>query len=403
MITENYPGLLDGIIPGRVYPDNMSFLVPLFDCELLSSAFTSSPLSWTAAQKTAVSGMADFSYCTNNGARYPNLRPQNCDPLAVPASLMYDPVANRGGARCTYQDNLVNVYGLDPGTGFARRPFDNVGVQYGLAALNAGSISFEQFADLNARIGGHDIDGKVVSSRTLGDREALRIAYRTGRIVEGAGGLASVPIIDLRSYLDGTGDVHDAYHSKVLRARLIAANGNADNQVIITVASTGTLQGDLNGTNTPLQAVTRTTLDAMDRWLASIAADRSHRSRAEKVVRSKPADLVDSCYTSTLEKITDPARCAQLFRYWGNPRLVAGATWTNDRLKCALKAIDPRDYPARLTADQLTRVRATFPDGVCDYPRRGIEQRSLQGTWLTYPSPGQASELPGAEEDERDE
>lgn len=42
---------------------------------------------------------------------------------------------------------MVNVYGRDPATGFARRPFDNVGVQYGLAAFNAGAIPFEQFAD----------------------------------------------------------------------------------------------------------------------------------------------------------------------------------------------------------------------------------------------------------------
>jgi hypothetical protein len=58
---------------------------------------------------------------------------------------------------------LVNVYGKDPATGFARRPFDNVGVQYGLDAFNAGIITFAQFSDLNSRIGGFDIDGNIVS------------------------------------------------------------------------------------------------------------------------------------------------------------------------------------------------------------------------------------------------
>jgi hypothetical protein len=400
MIATNYPGLLDGIIPGRVYPDNMTFLVPLFDCELLGRAFAASPSQWTAAQKTAVSGYADFNYCTNNGTRYPNLRPQNCDPLAVPAALIYDPIANRAGARCTYQDNLVNVYGIDPRTGFARRPFDNEGVQYGLGALNAGVIAFDQFADLNERIGGHDIDGNVVAARTVADREALRVAYRTGRIAEGGGGLASLPIIDLRSYLDGTGDVHDAHHSKILRARLLAANGNADNHVVLTVASTGTLGNDLNGPDTPLQAVTRTTLASMDAWLANLASDRSDRSAAEKVARNKPQGLVDACYTSSLQRITDPAQCAQLYPYASDPRLVAGATWTDDRLKCARKPVDPRDYSPPLTAGQIARVRAIFPDGVCDYHQPGIEQRGLQGTWLTFPRPGRAEELDRVDEDE---
>ena len=393
MIAGNYPGLLDGIIPGRVYPDNITFFMPLFDCELLMNAFGTSALAWTPAQKTAVSGLKDFNYCTNNGTRYPNLRAKNCDPAAIPASLVYDPVTNRGGARCTYQDNMVNVYGTDASTGFARRPFDNVGVQYGLGALNAGVITFEQFIDLNARIGGHDIDGNVVATRTVGDRQALRTAYRTGRITQGAGGMATVPIIDLRSYLDGTGDVHDAHHSKILRARLIAANGNADNHVMVTVASTGTLGGDIGGTNTPLQAVTKVMLASMEQWLSNIAADRSNGAAAEKVARNKPADLVDSCYTAALEKVTDMARCARLYPYSSEARIVAGEPWTADRLKCTLKWVDTRDYMQLLNADQLAQVHAVFPDGVCDYQQPGIEQQPLQGTWLTYPGNGDVREL----------
>jgi len=44
------------------------------------------------------------------------------------------------------------------GRGFAGRPYDNVGVQYGLRALFAGDISPAQFVDLNAKVGGVDID-----------------------------------------------------------------------------------------------------------------------------------------------------------------------------------------------------------------------------------------------------
>ena len=330
------------------------------------NAFSKSSFTWTPAQQTSVSGLKDINDCVNNGTRYPNLRPQNCDPAALPATFVHDPITNRGGARCTYQDNMVNVFGIDPSTGFARRPFDNVGVQYGLGSLNAGLITFDQFVDLNSRIGGHDIDGKIVAARTVANRQALRTVYRTGRITQGAGGMATVPIIDLRSYLDGTGDVHDAHHSKILRARLLAANGNADNHVMVTVASTGTLGGDIGGTNTPLQQVTKTMLAAMDHWLANIAADESGASKAQKVARNKPAELVDSCYTAALQKVTDPARCAQLYPYSSEARIVAGEGWTADRLKCTLKSVDSRDYAQPLSAAQLAQLRTVFPDGVDD-------------------------------------
>ena len=40
------------------------------------------------------------------------------------------------GIRATVYDHTVNVYGVDPLTGFAARPLDNRGVQYGLDVLN---------------------------------------------------------------------------------------------------------------------------------------------------------------------------------------------------------------------------------------------------------------------------
>ena len=69
----------------------MSFLNPLFDCELLTNAFNTSSLRWTDAQKTAVAGFKDCGYCVSNGTRYPNLRAKNCNAASVPAALVYDP------------------------------------------------------------------------------------------------------------------------------------------------------------------------------------------------------------------------------------------------------------------------------------------------------------------------
>ncbi len=39
LIANAYPGLLDGIMPGRSYADTMTFLQPLYDCELLQNVF----------------------------------------------------------------------------------------------------------------------------------------------------------------------------------------------------------------------------------------------------------------------------------------------------------------------------------------------------------------------------
>src|SRR5262249_59528561 len=82
----------------------------------------------------------------------------------VPLSVRYDPVSNPTGARATTWDHVVNLLG-EGAHGFARRPLDNVGIQYGLGALNAGLISKEQFLDLNERIGGVDADPQLSKER----------------------------------------------------------------------------------------------------------------------------------------------------------------------------------------------------------------------------------------------
>jgi hypothetical protein len=382
-IAANYPGLLDGIIPNRSFPDIVSTVDVLTDCELMDRYFKETKVAWTPEQKNHVSGFKDFSYCAN-GARYPNLHAANCNQVVAKDSV-YDAAANKSGARCTYQDNMVNVYGRDPKTGFARRPFDNTGVQYGLAALTAGQISVDQFLDLNARIGGLDIDGNPSAERMAGDVDALRIAYRTGRVNNGAA-LAAIPIIDFRSYLDGTGDVHHAVPTMQMRARLIATNGTAANQVVITTASQGSLARDLATPDAVFRTEQRATLDAMDQWLAAIAADKAPaKSAGEKVVRDKPRDLVDACYTADKQKVTDAARCAQLFPYASNARMVAGEPMAGDVLKCALKSIDRKAYKQPVSDAQLASLKTLFPQGVCDYSKKGIGQAPPQGTWLSYP------------------
>ncbi len=66
------------------------------------------------------------------------------------------------------------------------------------------------------------------------------------------------------------------------------------------------------------------------------------------------------------------------------PRIAAGGPLTDDILKCELKAIDQKAYKQPFTADQMARLKAAFPKGVCDYSRPGVEQRRVSGTWRRY-------------------
>jgi uncharacterized tannase-like protein DUF6351 len=402
MIANAYPGMLDGIMPARLFADTMTFLQPLHDCELLANVFKTG--TWTRAQMDAASGKY-WGYCVSNGARYPHARIDYCD------ATVKDMVANEAEwkrVRCTYQDNLVNVFGIDPKTGFARNPFDNVGVQYGLKALNDSKITFDQFIDINARIGGHDSDGKIVPQRTVGDPEAIRRAYETGRMNAFTGGVGSIPIIDIRTYNDGDPlgrgdpnvDVHDRYHSFVVRARLLKYNGSAANHVMLTAATFGAPQLDARTERSPLNLVSTEALTQMDKWLSAIAADRSNKPQAQKVADNKPADLVDACYPQkagaligAIEKVTDMARCNAFFPYAGDARLVAGAPATDDVLKCALKPVDAKDYAVAPMPEQLAQLRKVFPDGVCDYSKPGVAQTTKVVTWAVFKGNGEYASL----------
>jgi Tannase-like family of unknown function (DUF6351) len=404
MIANAYPGLIDGIMPARLFADTMTFLQPLYDCELLANVLKTG--SWSREQLNAVSGKY-WGYCVSNGARYPHARIEYCD------ATVKDMIANEAGwkgVRCTYQDNLVNVFGTDPKTGHARNPFDNVGVQYGLKALNDGKITFDQFIDINTRIGGHNLDGRIVPQRAVGDPEAIRRAYETGRM-NAFTGAAAIPIVDIRTYNDGDPlgrgdpyvDVHDRYHSFIVRARLLKYNGTAANHVMLTAATYGAPQLDARTERSPLNRVSTEALTQMDKWLTAIVADTSNKPKAQKVADNKPADLVDACFPQKagpligeIEKVTDMARCNALFPYASDARLVAGAPATDDVLKCALKPIDPKDYTVAPTAEQLAQLRKVFPDGVCDYAKPGIGQTTKVATWAVFKGNGEFASLDAA-------
>ena len=388
LIAHNYPGILDGIQPGLSFPDSWTFLVTYLDCALLDDAFNKSSTPWTVAQKQSVVGHRNYAYCTDN---FPNWRTRidasnGCDP-AIPAAIIFHPVTNPKGARCTFQDNQKNIFGTDPATGYALRPLDNVGVQFGLNAFNSGAIALEQFAELNRRVGAFDINGEIVANRMVADAAALPIAYRTGRVTSGAN-LDSIPIIDSRQYLDETGNVHDSSRSLIMRARLIASNGHADNQVIWVEAPT-------------TSQLSYRSVRLMDAWLANISSDGSPGSAAEKVVRNKPAGAVDACFTASGEMVTNMATCNALYPPQRNSRLSAGEPLTQNILKCKLKPVSQADYTRPLSNAQLQTLQAIFTQGVCDYSKGGVGEREARA-WLTYSRPGGVPVLKD-EDDDRDD
>ncbi len=397
LISNAYPGLLDGIGPQSVFADEMTFLQPLYDCELLLNVFKQG--TWTREQQNAVSGKY-WGYCVSNGARYPRARVDGCD-TAVAAMIDKDPALKAKPPRCTFQDNLANVFGTDPKTGNARNPFDNQGVQYGLKALNDGVITMAQFIDINTRIGGHDADGKIVAQRQIGDEQAVRAAYLTGRVNQTNAGNASIPYVDTRTYIDGDPfgrgdanvDVHDAYHSMIVQARMQKYNGGTANYLSLLAANSPPITG--NAFPTPAAIMTTDRLTILDKWLSAIAADTSSKTQAEKVAANRPKDAVDTCYApkggadiSAIARITDKATCAKLFPMASDPRMVAGGPATADVFKCQLKPVDAKDYKTAPSADQLAQLQKVFPAGVCDYAKPGVGQGVKVVTWAMFRGDG---------------
>ena len=66
---------------------------------------------------------------------------------------------------------------------------------------------------------------------------------------------------------------------------------------------------------------------------------------------------------------------------------MAGAPIALDIIKCQLKDIDMSDYKVSFTAEQRARLRSIFPNGVCDWSKKGVKQVKLK-TWASFgPSP----------------
>lgn len=389
-IADAYPGILDGIIPSATFPDAPTVSDAVTDCALMEQFFAGPGAAFTAAQQQAIVGFQDPTTCESWTLTFANrlTATGSCNSGdisaddVIPLSAEWNPTTNPGGIKCSLTQQLANQLGIDPTTGFANSFVDNVGVQYGLAALNDGAITPDQFILLNQEIGGFDVTGAPQSARTVASPQALAAAYRDGLVLSGNLGLRTTPIIDERNDLDQAGlpnDIHTTQWSFAVRSRL-ASNGDAGNGVII---ETDTSAGEVNAANALV-------LSEMDQWLTNIKGDRSARSAAQKVAADRPASLSDGCYVSATTRlqvrVTDPATgpCATDFPVASSPRQVAGESVAENVLKCQLRPIDFRSYAVPFTPAQQAELRQVFPRGVCDYSRPGVGQQQTVATWLDY-------------------
>lgn len=387
-IAQNYPGILDAIAPAVPFPDAISTAMSVTDCGLLLHYYdTPSGQQLDAEQQRAIAGHRNLDTCRLWARTFlPNIDPTvGCDP-AIPADQIYDPVTNRSGVRCTLQDSAVNLYGVDPTTGFAARVLDNTGVVYGAQAFEDGVITFDQLLALNADVGGFDVDGKVVSTREAAPDEWFERVFSTGRVSEG-GGLVDVPIILTNVYTDALGDIHDRQRSFAIRARLATAPGaDPTNAVIFTVPSGGNLAQTLTGS----VGDTSATVALLDQWLTAAAADTGGGTRADQLARNRPADAVDHCALPDGQSVQGDGiydadnACTQAYPVAADARRVAGAPLRDDVLKCQKTPVAASVFARAVTDEQVDRLRQVFPDGVCDWSKPSIGNVALEGTWLTF-------------------
>jgi hypothetical protein len=386
-MTSNYPGLVDGALLMCSFPDIWQVVQQAEDCHLLDKVFDAHPGVWSAAKQDDVTGFLEPTTCRgffdgpqgSVSTRVPDYAQSLLDPSRAASctsppdpAWVYNADTNPAGARCTLQDYQAAIWGRRPSSrwsaaerrihaGFANRPFDNVGVQYGLAALDAGQITISEFLSLNREVGGLDIDWNHTPARSVADPHALDIAYRTGQVLD-PHAQAEVPIIDLRGH--DNEEIHLDIDSYVQRARLDAATGGHRNQA---------LWFEL-GEDAQDPSVTARAFNQLDRWLANVEADRTGRTLAAKVASARPDGADDQCWTAGLQ-ILSWAQCRNLFAHGTDPRIAAGGPMQDNVMKWRIAAPVRSDYQPTFSTVEWKQLQAIFPGGVCDYSRPSVGAR----------------------------
>lgn len=350
--SQNHPELLDGGVPQYSYPDMITQVIHVGDCELLEHFMdvtdrtnqkwqTTSNRSWLVglnatdaypdplADAKRALGFATAPGMTECIPAWRGLSPLVLNPLfgfADNQQLMQPP-GIMADVQWTHFDDARNIYGLDE-NGNPRTVYDNVGVQYGLRALTEGQISTTEFLRLNALVGGwkhpndmvqegfpflgsfDDVmadpsrfdpwsarnmtlspDGETPAPRTRASTEAIGAAYTSGLVFDGQ---LNMPVIDWRHYLEEVLDMHNSHQSFSARQRIINRMGDAGNQVIWFTDARPT---DTSNPDRPRPAddfnQTWQALEVLHDWIMNIRANPQHG-----IAGNRPTLATDACFSS---------------------------------------------------------------------------------------------------------
>ena len=395
-VANAYPGIYQGLITSCSYPDVFTAGAQFADYHMLRLYFEDPTrwapgIAWLPTQMAQVEGHVSHlnAVVADEGLFKAALNPENAcpgttDPVAGDPTTRYDSETNPGGVRCSVLDLLINQLGPRPesvwtsqekavGHGFGGLPFSNSGVLYGLSALKAGTITTAQFVDLNAKVGGLDVDSQPIADRIQGDPASIANAYRTGLIDE-ANHLDEVAMINHGG--PDPGLAHDYAHAFWTQERLMADQGNTDNRVMWFGPTP--LIGNPGWAN---EALTK-----MDEWLSAVEKDGSSKPLSTKIAGDRPADVTDRCVVDQLAQVCDQEQLQVLQTRLSTPRQEAGGPVANDKVACQLRPLDKADFDFLLvpfTAVEWATLQGIFPHGVCDWDKPGIGQGPAE-TWLRY-------------------
>jgi hypothetical protein len=442
---QNHPGLLDAAIPQYSYSDMITQTIHVGDCELLEHYVDvtdrDNPRWRDPEMRQAIMGLnaSNFPKNLSSGdidqwnllytayaflgfqvmdrdpaspspaltecrAAWFGLTPLTLNPTFTNVSDLDKLAQGTEGVEWTHAGDLVNIYGVGD-DGFARRPWDNVGVQYGLEALTAGLITPAEFLDLNAGVGGWKQSSEMVTEgfpfvgdfspenfdpwssrqmnlspdggatpaqRTEGDVGAMRAAYESGIYFDGD---IDIPIIDWRHYLEDDLDMHHSHQSFASRQRMLDYDSDAGNQVIWFTDARPSTAFD----QTPMA------FQVIEEWMRNIKANPERT-----VAQNRPAAAVDSCFATNGDLIAagndvwngvlddaSPGACTERFEIYSSSRRQAGGPFRGGVFKCELQSIS-QAITAGLygswtpTGDEQMRLEQIFPTGVCDFAQPDV-------------------------------
>lgn len=431
IIGQNHPGIFDAGIPLYAYPDMITQAISISDCDLLMQYFADDVVLdgpgspwYTWSNQSLILGLnaVDTPGLINSwhdaiGLPFLPFAPegsneclegwQGATPVILNPATSPDPFIDDvyllagfsqealDAVRWSHSDDLGNIYGTLE-HGFAPTHVDNFGVQYGLEALTRGDITTTEFLDVNSCVGSWKAQPDMVewavwdllrgvggaldafdannstrhpdptlcrdpvnlqpNPRLSGDPEAWNQAYLSGHVFVGD---LDMPVIDLRPYLEPELDMHNSKQSFSARTRLDGFKGHHDNQLIWFTGSE--------------DAVGPHIMDALDLL-------ERHLQLGEA-----PSDWTDRCYDAdgtviaagpgVWDGILDensPGTCTSAYPVFASTRMIAGDSVSGDMFKCALKPVadaisDGMYGTVNFAAQELDRLNAIFPEGVCDY------------------------------------